>query len=129
MSRWSFTRRRESEEKAALPPEPVASKTPPVAPLPSAPPPPARRAADATPDGRSLQVQLEEARETQARPRQDLAELPKAHRQQGRGLERNQKLIEQTENEISRHRSRTAALESEAAEQRNLGDQHAARVK
>src|SRR5438067_4377375 len=129
MPRWSFTRRRDSGDKPALPP--VASKTPPAIPaqpnvLPSSTP--ARRAGDAS-DGRALQLQFEEATATQARLRQDLAELLKAHRQQGRVLARNQKLLEQTENEISRHRSRTAALESEVAEQRNVADQHAARVK
>jgi len=130
MPRWSFTRRRDSGNKPASPP--VASKTPPAIPaqpnvLPS--PAPARRAGDAAADGRPLQLQFEEATAIQARLRQDLAELLKAHRQQGRVLARNQKLLEQTENEISRHRSRTAALESEVAEQRNVADQHAARVK
>jgi GAF domain-containing protein len=90
---------------------------------------PARRAADATSDGRSLQVRFEEANATQARLRQDLAELLKAHRQQGRVLERNQKLLEQTENEMARHRGRAAALEGEVTEQRTIADQHAARVK
>src|SRR5256885_4094414 len=130
MPRWSFTRRRDSGDKPAL--SPVASKTPPAIPaqpnvLPSSTP--ARRVGDAASDGRPLQLQFEEATATQARLRQDVAELLKAHRQQGRVLARNQKLLEQTENEISRHRSRTAALESEVAEQRNVADQHAARVK
>src|SRR5256885_14934540 len=129
MPRWSFTRRRDSGDKPAWPP--VASKAPPAIPaqpnvLPSFTP--ARRAGDAS-DGRALQLQFEEATATQARLRQDLAELLKAHRQQGRVLARNQKLLEQTENEISRHRSRTAAMESEVAEQRNVADQHATRVK
>src|SRR6266480_7292617 len=130
MPRWSFTRRRDSGDKPASPP--VASKPPAAIPpqpsvLPSSAP--ARRAGDAASDGRPLQVQFEEATATQARLRQDLAELLKAHRQQGRVLARNQKLLEQTENEISRHRSRAAVLESEVAEQRNVADQHAARVK
>jgi GAF domain-containing protein len=85
--------------------------------------------ADAASDSRSLPVQLEEATATQARLRQDLAELLKAHRQQGRVLERNQKLLEQTENDVIRHRSRAAALESEVAEQRDVADKHATRVK
>src|SRR3989440_181966 len=130
MPRWSFTRRRDSGDKPA--PPPVASKPPPA--IPAQPnvvssSAPARRAGDTTSDGRPLQLQFEEATATQARLRQDLAELLKAHRQQGRVLARNQKLLEQTENEISRHRSRTAALECEVAEQRNVADQHATRVK
>ena len=92
------------------------------------PPPPARRAADAAADSRSLQVQLEEASAAAARLRQDLAELLKAHRQQGRVLERNQKLLEQTEDDVTRHRGRASALEAEVAEQRNLAEQHAARL-
>src|SRR2546427_4213955 len=130
MPRWSFTRRRDPGDKPASPPK--ASKTPPaITPQPNVVPStaPARRAGDLASDGRPLQLQFEEATATQARLRQDLAELLKAHRQQGRVLERNQKLLEQTENEISRHRSRTAAKEREGAEQRNVADQHAARVK
>ncbi|MDQ6714478.1 MAG: GAF domain-containing protein, partial [Candidatus Dormibacteraeota bacterium] len=127
MPRWTFTRRQEPEDKPALPAQPSASKTPPaITPQPS--PAPARRVVDPASDGRALQVQLEEAYATQARLRQDLAELLKAQRQQGRVLERNQRLLEQSENEISRHRGRAAALESEAAEQRNIVEQHAARV-
>jgi GAF domain-containing protein len=60
--------------------------------------------------------------------RLDLAELLKAHRQQGRVLERNQKLLEQTEQELGRHRGRATALEGEIAEQRKLAEQHARRV-
>src|SRR6184192_358635 len=129
MPRWSFTRRRDSGDKPALPP--VASKASPAIPaqpnlLPSSAP--ARRAGDTASDGRPLQLQFEEATATQARLRQDLAELLKAHRQQGRVLERNQKLLEQTEEDLSRHRGRAAALEIEVAEQRSAADQHAARV-
>src|SRR2546428_188365 len=130
MPRWSFTRRRDPGDKPALPSE--ASKTPPVIPpQPNEVPAtaPARRAGALAADGRPLRRQSKGAPATQARLRQDLAELLKAHRQQGRVLERNQKLLEQTENEISRHRSRTAAMESEVAEQRTVADQHAARVK
>lgn len=131
MPKWSFTRRRDSGDKRALPAKPAASKTPPtvtsppVAPSASAP---ARRASDVAGDGRSLQVQFEEAIATQARLRQDLAELFKAHRQQGRVLERNQKLLEQTETDVNRHRSRASGLEGEVAEQRSLAEKHAARV-
>src|SRR3989441_8693383 len=130
MPRWAFPRRRDHGAKKASPPE--AQKTPPViSPQPTVVPSggPARRVSDLASDSRPLQLQFEEATATQARLRQDLAELLKAHRQQGRVLERNQKFLEQTETEISRHRSRTAAMESEVAEQRNVADQHAARVK
>src|SRR3984893_15878810 len=129
MPSWSFTRRREPEKKPVLPP--AASKAAPATtpqPIASQPGPPGRRAADAAPDSPSPPVQLEESTATHARLRQDLAELLKAHRQQGRVLERNQKLLEQTENDVIRHRSRAAALESEVAEQRDVTDKHAARV-
>src|SRR5712692_1778519 len=132
MPKWSFTRRQEREKEPALPAQPAAPKTPPAkVSQPPAPQPgsPGRRAADAASDGRSLQVRVEEATATQARLRQDLAELLKAHRQQGRVLERNQKLLEQTENEMARHRGRAAALEGEVTEHRTIADQHAARVK
>jgi GAF domain-containing protein len=130
MPSWSFTRRREPEKKPVLPP--AASKTTPATspqPIASQTGLPGRRAADAASDSRPVQVQLEEATATQARLRQDLAELLKAHRQQGRVLERNQKLLEQTENEVIRHRSHAAALEGEVAEQRDVADKHGARVK
>src|SRR3981081_3728403 len=118
MARWSFSRRQKPEEKPALPAQPAAPQPPPVRnPQPTPSSAPARRAVDAASDGRSLQVKFEEATATQARLRQDLAELLKAHRQQGRVLERNQKLLEQTENDVNRRRSRAAALESEVAEQ------------
>src|SRR2546428_7900505 len=130
MPRWSFTRRRDPGGRRGSAPKawkPPAATTPQPNVVPSTAP--ARRAGDLASDGRPLQLQFDEATATQARLRQDLAELLKAHRQQGRVLERNQKLLEQTENEISRHRSRTAAMESEVAEQRTVADQHAARVK
>src|SRR3984893_11053913 len=131
MPTCSSTRRQDPEKKPVLPAQPAAPKTAPAKvhqPTAPQPGPPGRRAADAASDGRSQQVQLEEATATQARLRQDLAELLKAHRQQGRVLERNQKLLEQTENDVIRHRSRAAALESEVAEQRDVTDKHAARV-
>ena len=127
MPRWSFTRRRDSGDKPALPAQPAGSKTPPSM-TPPMTTPPARRAGDTSSDGRPLQVQFEEATATQARLRQDLAELLKAHRQQGRVLERNQKLLEQTESDVSRHRSHAAGLEAEVAEQRSIAQKHAARV-
>src|SRR5438477_6812498 len=130
MPKWSFSRQQKPADKPAVPPVPPAAKTARVTP-PSTPEPAprARRAADAESSSRSVEAQLDEAETVQARLRLDLAELLKAHRQQGRVLERNQKLLEQTENEISRQRSRTAALESEVAEQRNVAEQHAARVR
>src|SRR5437868_14788868 len=126
MPRWSFSRRRQPEKptpaaKSAAPSPAAAKPTP-------APNAPARRASDVAPDNRSLAVQLEEANVTQVRLRQDLAELLKAHRQQGRVLERNQRLLDQTEQQIARHRSRAGALEVDVAEQRNLAGQHATRV-
>jgi GAF domain-containing protein len=130
MPRWSF-RRQPPPEKPASPAQPAASKTPPVKtrqPAASAPPAPARRAADTASDGRSLQVQFEEASAAAARLRQDLAEVLKAHRQQGRVLERNQKLLEQTEDELTRQRNRASTLEGEVTEQRSLAEQHAARI-
>src|SRR5207249_10905849 len=104
---------------------------PPEKPVPSVPPPSAKTPPVKTPvspEPSTAAQPLEEAIAVQARLRQDLAELLKAHRQQGRVLERNQKLLEQTEEELSRHRGRAAALESEVAELRSVADQHAARV-
>jgi GAF domain-containing protein len=132
MSKWSFSRRQKPADKPAAPASSPAAKTPaPRVTPPSAPAsssPPTRRSADAEPSGRSLEAQLDEAGTTQARLRLDLAELLKAHRQQGRVLERNQKLLEQTEQELGRHRGRATALEGEIAEQRKLAEQHARRV-
>ena len=130
MPKWSFSRKKPAG-KPAEPAQPPAAKTPAPSVTPSStspPPTPARRSADAETSGRSLELQLEEADTTQARLRLDLAELLKAHRQQGRVLERNQKLLEQTEQELARHRGRTTALEAEIAEQRKLAEQHAHRV-
>ncbi|HEX9097448.1 MAG TPA: GAF domain-containing protein [Candidatus Dormibacteraeota bacterium] len=131
MSKWSFSRRQKPADKPATPAQPPAAKTPAARATPSSnptPSPPTRRSADAETSERSLEAQLDEAGTTQARLRLDLAELLKAHRQQGRVLERNQKLLEQTEQELDRHRGRTTALESEIAEQRKLAEQHARRV-
>src|SRR5205807_4782900 len=109
-----------------------AAKTPAPRVTPTAstpePAPRTRRSADAESAGRSVEKQLEEAETTQARLRLDLAELLKAHRQQGRVLERNQKVLEQTEQELGRSRGRTTALEAEVGEQRKLAEQHARRV-
>jgi len=127
MPRWSFSRREQPSKKATPVTKPAAP--PPVAakPAPSSTSP-ARRASDATPDQRPLQAQLEEANATQTRLRQDLAELLKAHRQQSRVLERNQKLLEQTEQDVARHRSRAGTLETEVArlhELEQIADKHA----
>src|ERR1700726_3611331 len=129
MPKWAFSRRPAPPEKPVLAgpaSRGPAGKTPRTAPPTSAAP--ARRVADGPSDSRSLQVQLEESRAVQSRLRQDLAELLKAHRQQGRVLERNQRVLEQAELDLSRHREPTAELESDVAEQRNVADQHAARV-
>jgi GAF domain-containing protein len=140
MPKWSFSRRHPRSDKPAVSPEPPVAKTPVQRVTPSSQPAassPARRSADpaapgrsaaSTPSGRSLELQLEEAGATQARLRLDLAELLKAHRQQGRVLERNQKLLEQTEQEVARHRGRAEGLAGEVAEQRNLAEQRAGRV-
>src|SRR5438445_4229215 len=131
MSKWSFSRRQKPADKPAAPAHPPAGKTPAPRVVPSSAPTPstsARRSSDAETSDRSLEAQLDEAGTTQARLRLDLAELLKAHRQQGRVLERNQKVLEQTEQELGRSRGRTTALEAEVGEQRKLAEQHARRV-
>lgn len=75
-----------------------------------------------------VQAQLEEARSIQARLRQDLAELLKAHRQQGRILERNQRQLEQAEQEAERHREQVTAQAREVADLRKAGAERAARL-
>lgn len=74
------------------------------------------------------QAQLEEARTVQARLRQDLAELLKAHRQQGRILERNQKQLEQAEQEAERHQGQVTAQARELADLRKAAVERAARL-
>ncbi len=86
------------------------------------------RPADAGAGANGAASELDDARNAQVRLRQDLAELLKAHRQQSRVLERNQKQLEQTEDEISRHRSRTATLETEIASLRNASTQQVGRI-
>src|SRR5919201_4892232 len=111
-----FARRRQPADNNPPEPQPKpkAAAPPPgeARPAPSRPGMPSRRAADATADEPPA-LSLEDGVAVQARLRQDLAELLKAHRQQSRVLERNQKLLEQTEQELSRHRGRTSSLESE----------------
>jgi GAF domain-containing protein len=131
MPKWSFSRQQKPADKPAEPAQPKAPKAPAPRVTPSSaqtPSPPSRRSADSETSGRSLEAQLEEADTTQARLKLDLAELLKAHRQQGRVLERNQKVLEQTEQDVARHRVRATALETEVGEQRKLAEQHAHRV-
>ena len=94
------------------------------------PPEPERRAETASPEpvSSSTQPQLDEARAVQARLRQDLAELLMAHRQQSRILERNQKQLEQAEQEAERHRDQVAAQAREVADLRKAGAERAARI-
>ena len=75
------------------------------------------------------QTQLDEARAVQARLRQDLAELLKAHRQQGRVLERNEKQLEHVEQELDRHRDSVAAQLKEVADVRQAAAEQAGRVR
>ncbi|MEO6797188.1 MAG: GAF domain-containing protein [Candidatus Dormibacter sp.] len=75
------------------------------------------------------QTQLDEARAVQARLRQDLAELLKAHRQQGRILERNEKQLEQAEQELDRQRDTVAAQLKEVADGRKAAAEQASRVR
>jgi GAF domain-containing protein len=72
---------------------------------------------------------LDESLAAQARLKEDLAELLTAHRHQGRVLERNQKQLEQTEQELAQLRQRAGSLERELAEQRTLASQRSARVR
>lgn len=65
----------------------------------------------------------------QARYKEDLAELLTAHRHQGRVLERSQKQLEQTEQELAQLKTRSSALEREIAEQRTLATQRASRIR
>src|SRR3989475_6690490 len=130
MPKW-LSRRPQPPERPAPSVPPSGSKASslksPI--LPSSPTTgPARRAADLPPEPRTGDLALDDASAVQARLRQDLNELLKAHRQQGRVLERNQKVLEQTEQELSRHRGRAAALETEVAEQRTVSGEHLARI-
>jgi GAF domain-containing protein len=107
VSRWLPWRRPESAQDA----------TPPAA---------SRPAVDSVPA--PDQAQLDEARTVQAGLRQDMAELLKANRQQGRVLERNQKQLELAEQEVDRHRDRATALEKEIAGLRRTSADQAARI-
>src|SRR5438874_4440222 len=130
MPKW-LSRRPQPPEKPMPPVQPPVAKTPPKAPPPKNSAPsagPARRAADLPPEPRTADLALDDASAVQARLRQDLNELLKAHRQQGRVLERNQKLLEQTEQELSRQRGRASALETEVAEQRTVSGEQVGRI-
>src|SRR5438309_1490960 len=87
-----------------------------------------RRAVASSADPAQLAVELDESRASQDRLRKDLAELLKAHRQQSRVLERNQKQSRQLEDDLSATRDRFATLESELAAARKLLGSHASRV-
>jgi GAF domain-containing protein len=99
---------------------------------------PAESAPEGTPSGGDTpadepvsaldQAQLDEARSVQARLRQDMAELLKANRQQGRVLERNQKQLELAEQEVDRHRDRAAAQEKETVGLRRISTEQLARI-
>jgi len=130
MPKW-LSRRPQPPEKPMPPVQPPVAKTPPVKSTPASASPttgPARRAADLPPEPRTADLALDDASAVQARLRQDLNELLKAHRQQGRVLERNQKLLEQTEQELSRQRGRASALETEVAEQRTASGEQVGRI-
>src|SRR2546421_2633088 len=130
MPKW-LSRRPQPPEKPMPPVQPPVAKTPPVKSTPasaSRPAGPARRAADLPLDPGTADLALADATAVQARLRQDLNELLKAHRQQGRVLERNQKLLEQTEQELSRQRGRASALETEVAEQRTASGEQVGRI-
>jgi GAF domain-containing protein len=110
MPRWSFSKQK--------PPQDQPKHNP------GQPPAPAQDSKlEATP------AQFGDANAVQARLKEDLAELLTAHRHQGRVLERSQKQLEQTEQELAQLRTRAAALEREIAEQRSLAGQRAARVR
>src|SRR5947209_8636946 len=102
MPRWSFS-------KPKPPPE-----EPPQKPVKDSP----------APGGR-----VDEANPVQARLKEDLAELLTAHRHQGRVLERSQKQLDQTEQELAQVRTRAGALEREIAEQRSLAGQRATKIR
>src|SRR5438105_15776075 len=104
MPKW-LSRRPQPPEKPAPSVPPSGAKPSPVkGPPPSASPSgPARRAADLPPEPRPADLSLDVPGAVQAGLRQDLNERLTAHRQQGRVLERNQKLREQAEHELRRH--------------------------
>jgi GAF domain-containing protein len=70
----------------------------------------------------------EERRQAEGRLRQDLAELLKSHRQQGRLLARNQKLIGQLEEQLAAGRERVTALESELSQMKTVSGQQLTQI-
>ncbi|MDQ6709691.1 MAG: GAF domain-containing protein [Candidatus Dormibacteraeota bacterium] len=87
-------------------------------PQPAASPDPSSAVAASNPADAAVSpppAQLDEARAVAARLRQDLADLLKANRQQGRVLERNQKQLEQAEQEVGRQRDQVAAQVKDTA--------------
>ncbi|HYM49120.1 MAG TPA: GAF domain-containing protein [Candidatus Limnocylindrales bacterium] len=106
------------------------SDPPPTAPRPEAAPAeqPVERREMPRHDTALLEVELHESRAAQARVRQDLADLLKAHRQQARLLERSQRAAAATEEELGSSRKQVQALEAEIADQRARLAQQAARV-
>ena len=105
----------EAKKPARTPPQ---SQAPQLEPSGNQAPRLERRATDNAEDGNAVQARL----------REDLNELLTAHRHQGRVLERNQKLLEQAEQELAQLRTRSAALEREIADQRALASQRGARI-
>src|SRR5438270_4154217 len=113
MPRWSFSKPKPSPE------EPPAKS----------PAPPERRASDVSAGDSPAPGGRVEANAVQARLKEDLAELLTAHRHQGRVLERSQKQLDQTEQELAQLRTRAGALEREIAEQRSLAGQRATKIR
>ena len=113
MPRWSFSKPKPSPE------EPPAKS----------PAPPERRASDVSAGDSPAPGGRVEANAVQARLKEDLAELLTAHRHQGRVLERSQKQLDQTEQELAQLRTRAGALEREIAEQRSLAAQRATKIR
>ena len=139
MPRWSFSKPKPSSEEPSASSKPGANSKPGASSKPAPSPNPGRkpepstghdhesfeeRASDQAPDRR-----LDEANLAQARLKEDLNELLTAHRHQGRVLERSQKQLEQTEQELAQLKTRAGALEREIGEQRTLASQRASRIR
>ncbi len=74
------------------------------------------------------ETELAEARAAQVKLRNDLEQLMKAHVQQTRMLERNQRAARRLKDAMARTRERARVLESQAAEATRAAAEHAARV-